>query len=148
MHERILPLIARISSRVFLGQEICRNEAWLKITREYTVNVFRAAYDLRMWPTPIQSIAHWFLPSCRTARAQVSEARRIIGTVLEKRRKLRLDCQRQGKTLPQFDDAIDWFEQNAKGDPYDPSIAQLSLSVAAIHTTTDLVCQTDRKTHV
>ncbi len=39
-------------------------------------------------------------------------------------------------------DAIEWFETAANGRPYDPISAQLLLSTAAIHTTTDLTCQT------
>ena len=40
------------------------------------------------------------------------------------------------------DDAIDWFERTSNGRSYDPAMVQLVMSLAAIHTTTDLVCQT------
>ncbi|KAK1528391.1 ent-kaurene oxidase [Colletotrichum costaricense] len=34
----LLKLVARTSSRVFLGDVGCRNPAWLNITKEFTVN--------------------------------------------------------------------------------------------------------------
>lgn len=132
----LLRLVARISSRVFLGDELCRNEEWLKVTREYTIDAMRAAEELRMWPYPTRFIAHWFLPSCRRARAHTKEARRIITPIIEKRRQQRA----RGEKI-EFDDAIEWFEREANGSHYDPAISQLVMSMAAIHTTTDLVAQ-------
>jgi cytochrome P450 len=36
---------------------------------------------------------------------------------------------------------MEWIEECAKGRPYNPITAQLSISIAAIHTTSDLVTQ-------
>ncbi|KAK3684117.1 putative cytochrome P450 monooxygenase [Podospora appendiculata] len=137
LRETMLRLIARISSRVFLGEELCRDEAWLKVTREYTVDSFKAAEELRLWPAASRFIVHHFLASCRKIRTHVREARRTIAPVLARRREEKL----RNPELA-FNDALEWFEQAAKGEEYDPAIAQLVISLAAIHTTTDLVCQT------
>ncbi|KAK4640033.1 hypothetical protein QC761_0087740 [Podospora bellae-mahoneyi] len=136
IRDTILRLIARISSRVFLGSELCRNEDWLKVTRDYTADAMRAAIELRFVPKPVRFLAHWFMPSCQKARVHVQEARRIIGPVLEKRR-----AQKMAGNGSFDDDAIEWFEREAQGKPYDPVIAQLVMSMAAIHTTTDLTVQ-------
>lgn len=45
-----LQLMARITSRVFLGEELCRNPHWLRITSTYTVVAYRAIAELRLWP--------------------------------------------------------------------------------------------------
>ncbi|GLA86353.1 hypothetical protein AtubIFM56815_010614 [Aspergillus tubingensis] len=45
-------------------------------------------------------------------------------------------------TEPLADETSVAFEKAAKGRPYDPVGAQLILSVGAIHTTSDLTCQT------
>jgi cytochrome P450 len=140
--DRMVKLIARLSSRVFLGEELCRNEDWLRVTRDYTTDGFMAAEELRMCPAAARPIVHWFLPRCRRLRAQVRAARRIMEPVLEKRRQLRRRLQAEGKQISAIDDAIEWFDRAAKGRPYDPVSAQLILSVAAIHTTADLTCQT------
>ncbi|RSL68870.1 hypothetical protein CEP53_002406 [Fusarium sp. AF-6] len=142
LQETILKLVARISSRVFLGTELCRDEVWLRITREHTVTAFKAVEELRMWPKISRKVVHWFLPGCRELRAQVLEAQQIITATLESRRKQKAELLAQGEEPLKCNDAIEWFEQTSKGTvPYDPTAVQLVLSVAAIHTTTDLICQ-------
>jgi cytochrome P450 len=142
LKETILDIVARMSSRVFLGSELCRNPAWLRITVDYTVNAFFAAADIRLWPKPLRSIVHWFLPSCQKLRAQLQEARRIITPVIEKRRAERKALMIDGKShTERSSDAIAWMEEVAKGRHYDPAVAQLSFSLAAIHTTTDMLTQ-------
>lgn len=141
MTDVILQLVARISSRVFLGPELCRNEAWLRITREYTVTAFLAGEKLRTWPEFMRPLVHWFLPGCRKLRKEVSEARSIIQSTVDRRRQLKDELVAGGKDVPEYNDAIEWFEKAAKGAPYDHTALQLSLSLAAIHTTTDLLTQ-------
>ncbi|KAF2994023.1 hypothetical protein E8E14_001934 [Neopestalotiopsis sp. 37M] len=140
MKEVVLRIVAQVSSRAFLGTELCRHEGWLRITREYTVNGFEAAEELRMWPSWLRPAVHWFLPKCRRLRAQVKEARQIINATLQQRRQVKEQCGKN-QEVPRFDDAIEWIEQAAKGVAYDPTAIQLALSLAAIHTTTDLLCQ-------
>ncbi|PNY27401.1 Dihydromonacolin L monooxygenase LovA [Tolypocladium capitatum] len=142
LRQSILRLVARVSSRVFLGKQLCRNEAWLRVTREYTVVVFRAATQLRMYPSWIQPLVHWFLPSCRQARAFVKAARSVIQPVIDDRKRQKMEAKALGKKLEEFDDAIEWFERESRDHEYDAAIIQLSISIAAIHTTTDLTCQT------
>ncbi|KAI8659979.1 hypothetical protein NCS56_01216200 [Fusarium sp. Ph1] len=141
MRDRVLRLVARISSRVFLGPELCRNEKWLRITRDYTVTGFFAGEDLRMWPESVRPFVHWFLPGCRKLRADVKEARSMINSVVEERRNRSQELVDAGQDVPEYNDAIAWFDKAAKGATYDRAAMQLSLSLAAIHTTTDLLTQ-------
>ncbi|KAM0433860.1 hypothetical protein ACHAPT_003803 [Fusarium lateritium] len=141
MRDKILRLVARISSRVFLGPDLCRNENWLRITRDYTVTGFLAGEELRMWPEFVRPLLHWFLPGCRKLRADVKEARSMLEAVVDKRRKLNQQAVSAGQHVPEYNDAISWFEKAAKGAPYDLAALQLGLSLAAIHTTTDLLTQ-------
>ncbi|GJC78837.1 cytochrome P450 monooxygenase eqxH [Colletotrichum liriopes] len=138
----ILDLISRLSSRVFLGTEVCRNEDWLAITKSYTVNAFLSAEILRPYPSWLRYVAHWFIPQCKALRRQVSDSRSIIRPVLQKRRSLRQQALEKGQPVPSFNDGIDWFEEESKGRDYDVVGAQLGLSVVAIHTTTDLLVET------
>ncbi|KID64686.1 cytochrome P450, partial [Metarhizium brunneum ARSEF 3297] len=141
MRDVVLQLVARISSRVFLGTELCRNETWLRVTRDYTVTGFLAGEELRLWPEFTRPLVHWFLPSCRKLRREVNEARCAIQSTLARRQQLKQDLVAAGKDVPEYDDAIEWFEKAAKGAPCDMTALQLSLSLAAIHTTTDLLTQ-------
>lgn len=143
MKSAILIFVARISSRVFLGQELCRNEAWLKITRDYAATMFPAADALRLYPAGlVRHIAARLLPVCRAASAQVAEARSILRPVLEERAAAKKAAAAEGKTAD-FNDAIEWFTNAAAKTTtdYDPAGMQMFLSVAAIHTTSDLMTQ-------
>lgn len=134
--------MARITSRVFLGEELCRNPHWLRITSTYTVVAYRAIAELRLWPAWLQSVVHWFLPQCTAARALVREARGLIEPLLQQRRVEKAESVARGETH-EYNDAIEWLEQTSreKGLKYDAASAQLSLSVAALHSTTDFFTQ-------
>lgn len=137
--------MARVSSRVFLGDQVCRNPDWIEITKSYTVNSFLAAESLRQFPPWLRNIVHWFHPQCRLIRAQLARARDIIRPVIEDRQRIRKNsaaasaASGDAKGGHEFNDAIEWYEQESRGRPYDPTVTQLLLSMAAIHTTTDLV---------
>ncbi|RSL87603.1 hypothetical protein CEP51_002120 [Fusarium floridanum] len=90
----------------------------------------------------LRPLVSWFMPHCRTARSQIREAEEIIGPVISKRREAKEAAVREGGEAPVHNDAIEWFEQASKGTPYNPALSQLFLSTVAIHTTTDLLCQT------
>ncbi|GKT48776.1 dihydroML-236B monooxygenase mlcC [Colletotrichum spaethianum] len=139
--DAILQVITCTTSRVFLGEKICRNEEWLKTAKAHAAGVFTAGYELRLWPAPIRPIVHWFLPKCREARAQVDRARDIIMPVVIERRVEKAQLEACGKSAPEYNDAIGWFERATNGNNYDPIGAQLALSFSSIYTTTDMVCQ-------
>ncbi|KAI8239267.1 Cytochrome P450 monooygenase 1 [Colletotrichum sp. SAR 10_96] len=138
----LLDLVARISARVFLGEEGCRNPAWLKITKEYTVDAFIAGVELRKYPPGIRHVIHWFLPQCKAVRAHQQTARNIINEVLHARKVEDQQRLAQGLKPKARNDAVEWFEQMAKGRNYDAATVQIALAMAAVHTTTDLLSQT------
>ncbi|KAK1545959.1 cytochrome P450 [Colletotrichum paranaense] len=143
MRATLLHFIARISSRVFLGTELCRNEAWLEITKNYTLNGFTAGDRLREYPPFLRPLVHWFLPGCQEARRQIKAAAKIIQPIIDERKVLKAKAVAEGRPEPVYQDAIEWFEQasKSKGTVYDPALSQLFLSTVAIHTTTDLLGQ-------
>ncbi|XHG05621.1 hypothetical protein AWENTII_008836 [Aspergillus wentii] len=135
----LLKLIARVSTRVFIGPELCENEDWLRISKEYAVESFIAVRALRKWHFSLRPIVHWFLPECRKLRATLAEARRIIMPVIEKRRESNRQAREAGQPPSKTADTIGWMDEAAKGKPYDVADAQIGLSLAAIHTTTEMV---------
>jgi cytochrome P450 len=56
--------------------------------------------------------------------------------VIEKRRQASKENSQK-----KYPDTIQWFEETAKGRPYDPVRQQLVLAFASIHTTADLLSQ-------
>lgn len=137
-----LALVCRLSSRVFLGEMLCRNEDWLQITSEYPVNAFFAAAQLRIYPKILRPIVHWFLPECKLLRRQAATARSIIQPVISQRQQEKRKALEEGRPVPKYDDAIDWAEEESKQYKYEPATLQLGLAIAAVHTTTDLLSKT------
>ncbi|KAH7389954.1 GA14-synthase [Pyrenochaeta sp. MPI-SDFR-AT-0127] len=142
MRQNNLHMMARVTSRIFLGEELCRDPDWLRITSTYSVVAFRAVEELRFWPSLLRPLVQWFLPHCTASRALVEEARKLIGPVLQKRRKAKAEAAERGEKT-EFNDAISWIEDLAQefSAEYDPVCAQLSLSTAALHSTTDFFTQ-------
>lgn len=134
--------VSSLSSRIFLGDELCRNKAWLETTSQYTINTMHAVKKLRLFPKFSRRFVHWFLPECRLVRRLLNEARAIIQEVIDKRRAEKIAAAREGRPIPCPNDAIEWAEEESKNDPYDPAVYQIGLSMAAIHTTSDLLNQT------
>lgn len=140
IQEAALDIVARLSSRVFLGSDVCRDEKWLEITKNYTMVQNQGVYTMRLFPKFFRPVVYLFDPSCRKTRQLYYQARDIVEPVVAKRRKERQ--QPDGAPVPVHNDAIEWAESEAAGMAYDPTDFQLILSFAAIHTTTDLICQT------
>lgn len=133
-------MVARISTLIFMGEKVCRDEEWINVSVNYTIDAFMAARELRQWPSILRPLVHWFIPATQKLREHLAVARSIVNRVIEKREMIRA-----GK-LPDDSprthaDALDWFEElSAVYDlPYERSRGQVALSMAAIHTTSNLL---------
>lgn len=142
LRDHVLLLVARLSSRVFLGDAVAHDNEWIKVTTEYTTDAYIAAKILRLWPKATRPVVHWILPCCIKLRRHVAKARSIIVASIKLRREAKEAARIAGDPPPVFNDVIEWLDQdNQKPGDYDPVVAQLILSQAAIHTTTDLLTQ-------
>ncbi|KAF7553498.1 hypothetical protein G7Z17_g3587 [Cylindrodendrum hubeiense] len=129
-------IVARCVARVFLGEEFARNPDWIRITRDYTLAGVPVGFLLRLWPVSWRPVVQWLIPGMSKLRKMMAEARQIVEPAVEKRNKQKA----AGKTG--FSDSLEWFDESARGKEYDHTGVQVFLSVAAIHTSTDLVCST------
>ncbi|KAH3358247.1 Dihydroorotase [Aspergillus fumigatus] len=136
-----LKLVAQMASKAFIGPEKCRDPKWHNVIITYTHNVYRAAQALHFWPKFLRPIVARFLPACQTLQAQIAEAREILEPLVAQRRADRACRAAQGKPVPSRADVIDWLEDSHGDQPYDPVAAQLLLSFAAIHGTSNLLAQ-------
>lgn len=93
---------------------------------------------MSMVPWVLRPLVHWFMPGVRELRAFMTKTNNLLKPVVEKRRRLKAEAAARGEPVPRFDDCIEWAEDEAKDGPYDPALVQLGMSIAAIHTTTDL----------
>lgn len=116
----IIRVVSRMSTRVFMGGELCQDDEWIKASSEYTAVAFGVGWELGYYPRWSRPYVHWFLPSCWRVRRLLADCRRILKPHLE-RRKVK---KSQGV---QFDDSIEWFEEVYKNRKYDPATEQVSL---------------------
>ncbi|KAL3249557.1 hypothetical protein ABHI18_011522 [Aspergillus niger] len=137
----MLKIIAQLSSRVFLGDKICHNPKWLRVSVDYSIDLFQATFELRIYPRFLRPLASRFQPSCRRLRADIREARSIIEPVIEERRKAKAIAKQEGRDPERHEDTIEWLEEVANGRQYNPVSAQLLLSSAAVHTSSDMLTQ-------
>ncbi|KAI6798711.1 hypothetical protein KC361_g3246 [Hortaea werneckii] len=139
LKQGILDMVARLSSRVFLGQDLCRNEQWLHIAKNYTVDSFIAARSLRLVPSILRPVVHWFIPHCIRARKEYADANKLIMPEIERRKERAQKAIAAGSKPPKTADTIGWMYEIARGRQVDYVAAQLSLTLAAVHTTTEAI---------
>ncbi|KAM0499443.1 hypothetical protein ACHAP8_005599 [Fusarium lateritium] len=139
LNEHISTIVSRMSSRVFMGEELCRDEGWNNASAYYTRKTFEAMMILCVIPRWLRPYIHWILPQCREVRRALTAARKELNPHIERRERIKVEALDRGEKPP-FDDAIEWFAQS--GSELPPADCQIALTLAAIHTTTDLLSQT------
>ncbi|KAK4499081.1 hypothetical protein PRZ48_009593 [Zasmidium cellare] len=132
--QALLDIVARVSTRIFAGPELARNKEYLHIAKENTISTFAGAQILHQIPTFLRPIAVWLIPDCRNLRKQVADARRLLAPRVEKVQQKAKEGGISSKTA----DAFSWMISIAKGRPVRFVSGQLMLSLAAIHTTTEM----------
>ncbi|KAL6155894.1 hypothetical protein ACJQWK_05289 [Exserohilum turcicum] len=140
--DSILQLVARLSTKVFLGDKLCRNESWLQASKEYTLYSFRAALSVIFLPSPLKYLMSFFSNDVRLAKQSLTKSRNVLEPIIQERRKARTEAIKNGEPAPAYNDMLDWLDQESKGGSYDPVHYQMVLSAGAIHTTSDLLGQT------
>ncbi|KAF7181290.1 hypothetical protein CNMCM7691_000508 [Aspergillus felis] len=135
IHDTVLALVAQMTTRAFVGSELCRNPEWLDIAISFTINRAIAVQGIQSWPWPLHVIVHWFLPACRSVRRQIQRAREILLPVLERDRQTRDMEQSTNRVFS----TLRFIDQYAKGRRYDATMAQLRLTAVSVLTTSDMV---------
>ncbi|KAF1981076.1 cytochrome P450 [Aulographum hederae CBS 113979] len=134
-------MVARLSTRVFLGPEFARNEKWLKIATDYTVSLIVCSRLMKLIPAPLRPILHWVLPPNYYLRKQASTARKMIDAERIKRKAEREKAAAAGKKPGKIIDSLAWMEElhATRGGKFDFAGGQLGMTFAAIHTTSDML---------
>lgn len=133
--------VARISSRVFLGKDLCRNKRWLEISKTYAVDIFIVSLIMRCCPSFLRPIVYWVIPQSRSIRKAVRDTHSIIDPEMQRRKGAIDEALRDGRKLPNTADSLGWMYEGSRGDPnVDYAAGQLAMNLAAIHTTTETTC--------
>ncbi|KAL3483272.1 cytochrome P450 [Aspergillus germanicus] len=139
--QSVLAITSQQSTRVFLGREFCRDQRWLQITTNVTIFAFQTVEAMRMWPSLLRPVVARLLPVCQKLRAETQKARDIINPLVKQRRREKLKLTQEGKTPEPFLDTLEWAEEFADGQEYDPAVLQLTIALSAMHNTTDFLTQ-------
>ncbi|KAL8366212.1 hypothetical protein RB595_007921 [Gaeumannomyces hyphopodioides] len=139
----IADVVARLSSRVFLGAETCRDEEWLDVTKNFTILFNGAMQTMRLFPRWTRPFVYYLHPVCRKAHAIYQRGVAIVEPQVAARRKEKAECAAKGVPAPKYNDAIEWADlELGDKEPLKPTDFQLAFSFVAIHTTSDLLTQT------
>lgn len=133
MYSKVLRIVARVSGRIFIGPELCHDEAYINSATKYTVDVFQAVQAIkgvRRWQRRLR--VPW-LPELKALDMHEEEATRFLRPIVTARRRAEKE---PGYQKP--DDVLQWMmDTPGVGNRDDRVLAklQLSLNFAAIHTT-------------
>ncbi|KAK3937790.1 cytochrome P450 [Diplogelasinospora grovesii] len=140
INQALLRIVAIVSGHIFLGPELCRREEYLHASINYTVDVFKAVRALKKWPTVIRPFGAWFTPELASIKEHKQRAKEFLIPIIQERRAM----MARGEEMP--DDMLQWMlEKSVPGhnpttetkmeDDAEMAFLQLTLSMAAIHTT-------------
>ena len=135
--KKVPHMVARLSSLIFIGEEIAHSKKWLDVSVNFTIDAFLGARELRLWPAVLRHLVHWILPETRRVREHMRVGREIVNQEIAKRQLIR-----EGKLKedpPRHPDALDWLQEVAAGKEFDHTRAQIKLSLTTIHTTSNML---------
>lgn len=109
VYGRILRIVALISGRVFVGAPLCRDEEWINMSINYTVDSVKASYTLwtyKPWQRPFVAP---IIKEPRRIRKHYADAERLLSPFIQDRlhKMKHPDFERP-------DDMIQWAIENAK----------------------------------
>jgi hypothetical protein len=108
--EAILPIISRVTGRILVGTELCRNPEWIQLTIENTTGIMKSAMGIRaIYPSQWQWLAPWTAPW----RNELINLRKKAAKLIEPTYKRRLSSASNEKA----NDVVQWLINNAEGKP-------------------------------
>ncbi|CAG9982017.1 unnamed protein product [Clonostachys byssicola] len=135
IQEVVRKLVARMSARIFLGQSAARDEDWINVSVDFTIDAFTTAFVLRMVPTWMRPLVARFLPARYRLKKYRDKAAEIV--------KVKMDKHANMRRIPKFGEEteqtlMDWMIDHAspkEGELHEMAHRQLILTLASIHTT-------------
>ena len=127
-------IVARISARVFVGPDLCRDTKWLHTSIHFTKSLGMTRNLLRLFPAALRPVAARLLPSYWRIYSNLSAAQRMICPIIRERRA----AEASDPNYEKPNDFLQWMMDEARpGEDHPNDIAhrQLLVSLASIHTT-------------
>lgn len=135
VYQELLKIVAIVSGAIFVGPEFCREPSWVHASINYTTDLFKAAALLKQWPPYMRPLAKFWIPEVGRVYRYKRQAVDLLAPVIRDRR-----ARRDRETDEAPEDMLQWLVNKAPkfGTDNEEELAasQLTLSLAAIHTTT------------
>lgn len=132
--------VARMSAKIFLGHPACRNIEWLKLSIDFSIDLFACAFLFRMFPPILHPFVCPFLPPRWKIARNLKKAQNIIGPLMEKHKRC-ASSREAGLTGPELDEddtLLNWMMDNGtekENRLEEMATRQSILTLASIHTT-------------
>lgn len=135
INSKLLRIVGMVSGRIFVGPKLCRDERYLDMAINYTIDLVTAAYIVAMIPQWLRPVIAPFIPHIKRVHKRIDEAMAVLQPVIAARQEAAKDPDAEKP-----DDMLQWImdNQSAAGQQDTKELAkiQLGTSFAAIHTTT------------
>ncbi|PBK99161.1 cytochrome P450 [Armillaria gallica] len=131
--ESVMRIVARASNRLFVGLPLCRNEEFLHLNTQFTVDVASAATVIGLCPLLIRPYVARLFPSIPKS---LQKAAQLLEPVITERRCVADNINPDFSGNPP--DILGWILEEAQGDERSlQNLARriLTINFAAIHTT-------------
>ncbi|KAL1853611.1 hypothetical protein Daus18300_011734 [Diaporthe australafricana] len=135
----IINIVARVSACIFVGPDLCRDAEWLYTSIHFTKNIGITRNLLRVLPTIVRPVVARLLPSYWRIYANLAAGKRLIGPIIDERRRKAASLSSKSDTAWQKpNDFLQWLIDGARpeeGSTADLVHRQLLVSLGSIHTT-------------
>ncbi|KAI1427219.1 cytochrome P450 monooxygenase [Xylaria sp. FL1777] len=129
--DRFVNIVARVSSCMFGGPQLSRDEKWVSSTINFALDGFLVAQKIKAIPKILRPLMARFIPELKNISQHNQTARDIIIPILQAR-----DHIGENEEKPR--DFLQWMADEARGDEKDGSFLsklQLTIGFVSIHTT-------------
>lgn len=137
IYKKLLRIVAKVSGRVFIGPEVCRSEEYIDMAINFTLELNRAQGVLNSMKPWQRTLFANSKPHVKALQERQRKSREFLKPLIAARKKV----AESGTEYQKPDDALQWLLDNGQatfGQQKESDITeiQLSLTFAAIHTTT------------
>ncbi|KAI1213723.1 cytochrome P450 [Annulohypoxylon truncatum] len=130
-------LVARMSAKVFMGYPACRDVEWLNLSIDFSIDMFTAAFTLRMFPPYTHPVIAHLIPARYRINRNLKTAERIIRPLMDMHRAAARK-RAMGEQVDEDDTLLNWMMDHGdekENVPENMSVRQAILTLASIHTT-------------
>lgn len=136
IYSRLVNMVAKISGRVFVGPELCRDDGYLDAAVNYTMDLINAQRAIKKIRPLYRPYLAPRLPEIKRLLQRQKSAEAFLRPVVQARR----DAEKNDPSYQKPDDLLSWFMNRSEdfGVESTEKLAKLQLGIifAAIHTTT------------